>query len=207
MNNEDFYYYELMRCLRFLKSLHDFGIYYKTVGNIQKISEDDYYELVLRGLEHAAPIFGVEELGQDVCCGGHVVYHFSSPDILEYYRLCRLLEYQRGIEPKDNPYIVRADESFTNSCRNACSDFGACFNDDTHVREIQLEVCPECMVYEEELIEVVCEMLEFYHSELEKLRAEFLGKPLVWLPALPAHKQTKKIKPRKKAEKALKKVS
>jgi len=195
MNERQCSFYELTRCLRFLKFLYDTGIYEKAVGNIREISEDDYFELALRGLDNAAPVFEVEELGDDVCCGGHTVYHFSSPDIPEYYRLCRLYEYKHGILPFENPYVIRADKTFTELCGNMCSDFGAGFNDDIHVREILIEICPEYPVYEEELIELVHGMMEYYKTGLTRLRAELQKGPVVWLPELPPHRRVRKKKP------------
>ena len=208
MNERQYSYYELMSCLRLLKFLNDIGIYEKAVGNIQTIYEEDYYELALRGLDNVAPEFGIEELGDEVCCGGHTVYHFSDPAIPEYYRLCRLHEHKHHITPRENPYMIKADKAFDDCCRYTCSDFGAGFDDDVHVREILIETCPEYPFDEREIIEVVHSMLEYYRSELERLRSELLRGPAVWLPALPAHKkQIKTRQPRKKAEKPLKKAS
>lgn len=209
MNDRSYLYYELMHSLRFVKFLHDIGIYEESMKGIREISEDDYYELALRGLSSVAPVFEIEELDEDVCCGGHVVYHFSDPAIPEYYRLCRLYEHKYGIAPKENPYVKAADNYFVRQYDSCCySDFGAYYHDEVHVREICIEICPERPVEEWELIELVYDMLEYYRREAETLRAELLRGPVVWLPALPEHKrQTKAKKPRKKADKPLKKAS
>ena len=209
MNGKQQYmYYELMRCLRLLKFLNDIGIYEKAVGNIRTISEDDYYELALCGMEHVAPEFYAEELGEDVCCGGHIAYHFSDPAIPEFYRLCRLFEYKHGISPERNPYAAKADDAFTHYCMYTNSSFGVRYNDEVHVREIIIETCPEYLFEEIEVIELIYCMMEYYRSELETLQAELQSGHAIWLPALPAHKkQLKTRKPRKKAVKPLKKAS
>jgi len=209
MNEQRKYsYFGIIRCLRFVKFLYDIGIYDEAVGDIQEIGEDDYYELAIRGLENVAPIFGVEELGEDVCCGGHVIYHFSDPDIPEYYRLCRLYEHKHGIGPSDNPYVKKADDFYNDLCAHSYSDFYAGYNDDVHIRNICIETCPERPFDEKEVIELINYLLEYYRSEVETLRAELLTGPIVWLPALPEHKEAPKTKKtRKKADKPLKKAS
>ena len=199
--------FELIRCLRLVKFLYDIGIYDKAVGKISEIGEDDYYELALLGLEHVAPVFDLEELGDDVCCGGHALYSFSDPAIPEYYRLCRLYEYKHGIAPEENPYVKDADNHLSGCVQYVSSDFGLYYNDDVHIRDIRIEVCPERPVDERELIELVYATLEYYRCGVETLRAELLSGPVVWLPALPERiKQPKDVRTRKKAEKPLKKA-
>ena len=190
MNERQNVYYDLMRCLRLLKFLNDIGIYEKAVGDIQAIAENDYYELALRGLYNVAPEFDAEELGEEVCCGGHVAYHFSDPAIPEYYRLCRLYEQKRHITPEVNPYMIKADEAFFRCYSHTYSDFGAYFDDDVHVRELLIETCPEHQIDETEIIEVVHCMLEYYRGEVERLRSELQKGTAVWLPALPAYNKT-----------------
>ena len=206
MSWREYVYCELMRCLRLLKCLHSIGIYEKAVGNIKEISEDDYNDLAFRGMEHVAPIFEMEELSEDICCGGHTVYQFSDPAVPEFYRLCRLYEHRHGIEPGKNPYVVEADDLYSELYRSAPSYFGAGYNDEVHIRELWIETCPERPLDERDIIELVHEMLEFYRSKVETLRSELLRGPVVYLPALPEHKKQTK-KPRKKAAKPLKKVS
>ena len=209
MNEERKYvYYELTHCLRFLKFLNDIGIYENAVGNIERISVDDYYELALRGLEHVAPEFYAEELGEDFCCGGHTAYHFSGPAIAEFYRLCRLYEYKHGVAPDDNPHVRRADKALSSFYMQIGGNFGIGYNDDVHIRELIIEICPEHPYDEMEIIWLVRRTLEYYRNELETLQAELQNGPAVWLPALPPHKKQIKTKmPRKKAEKPLKKAS
>ena len=199
--------YQLINCLRLLKLLHSIGVYEKAVGSIQEITEDDYYELALLGLEHVAPVFDVEELGDEVCCGGHTVYHFSDPAIPEYYRLCRLYEHKHGIEALIDPYVIKADEMFRHFCNDAVSSFGACFNDEVHIRELLIEICPEQLADEMEIIEIIYNMLGFYRIEVERLRSELLSGPMVWLPALPPYVGRKaQKKPRGTADKQLMKA-
>jgi len=200
-------YFFLMQCLRLLKFLHDIGIYDETVGDIKKISGDDYPELVMLGLENVAPIFNMEELGEEHCCGGHIVYHFSDPALLEYYRLCRLYEFKHSITPEENPYVIKADDFFVSCLEYTKSEFGCDYDDIKHPRGIWIETCPERYAYEQELIGLVYDMMEFYQTEVEALRAELLKGPVVYLPALPGHiNQANTKKPCEEAGKQLKKA-
>jgi hypothetical protein len=200
-------YFFLMQCLRLLKKFHEIGIYEKAAGNIREIAEDNYYELALRGLEHVAPIYGIEELGEDVCCGGHVVHSFSDPAMPEYYRLCRLYEYKHSIAPNENPFVSKADEYFIECLNQTTGDFGSDFDDPEHPKALWIETCPERRACEFGLIDLVHGLMGFYRSEVESLRLELLRGPFVYLPALPEHKKPAKAKkPRKKAGVPLKKA-
>lgn len=202
-------YATLMYCLRLVKMFHDIGIYEKAAGDIQEISEDDYYELALRGLEYVAPVHSVEELGEDVCCGGHVMYHFSDPALLEYYRLCRLYEYKHAITPDENPYVKKADDYYIRCINHTDGDFGTNFDNQEHPREIWIETCPERYTCEYALIELVYGVLEFYRNEVKSLQAELMKGPMVWLPALPASQQkpARPKKPRAEKSSVLRKAS
>jgi hypothetical protein len=210
-DHRGYMHYWLIRCLHLLKFLFDIGKYDDCVSGIREICEDDYLELALRGLEHVAPVFHVEELGEDVCCGGHTMYYFSDPAIPEYYRLCRLYEHKHGVAPEENPYVKNADDALISYYYGISSDFGISYNDDIHVREICIETCPERPVDEWEIIELIHNTLEYYRSEVETLRAELLKGPVVWLPALPEHIGQAKAasrakKQRKKVDKTIKKA-
>jgi hypothetical protein len=191
----------LMYSLRMVKMFHDIGIYDKAAGNIKEIDEDDYYELVLNGLANVAQYYEAEELGEEHCCGGHVVHHFSGPVIPEYYRLCRLYEFKHSIAPEENPYVQRADDYYCWCLNNTHGDFASNFDNEGHPREIWAETCPEHNTCEYELIELVHDVLEFYRAEVQTLRAELRSGPTVWLPALPPHveepKQAKKTRSKK----------
>jgi len=180
-------YYELMRSLHLLKLFHDIGIYDKAVAGIRDISGDDYYELVLLGLEHVAPYFEREELGEEHCCGGHVVYHFSDLAMLEYYRLCRLYEFMHGIPPEKNPYVIDANNYYSRCYFSTYGDFATNYDDEEHPRGIWVETCPEQYISEHDVIELIHEVLEYYRKGLDRLSAELSEGPPVWLPALPPH--------------------
>jgi len=181
-------YYTLMQCLRLVLFFYDIGIYEEAVGDIKEITEDDYFELALRGISSVAPLYDMEELGEDHCCGGHVVHHFSDPAIPEYYRLCRLYEYKHSITPEENPYVVEADKHYILCLNNTNGEFATNFDDEKHPKEIWVETCPERYAYEHEIIELVHEVLAFFRAKVEDLRAELLRGPVIWLPALPPHK-------------------
>ncbi len=179
-------YYELVFGLQILKLFHDIGIYEKAAGNIRKIGEEDYMELFLIGIEHVAQIYDIEELGEEVCCGGHTVYHFSDPALLEYYRLCRLYEYRESVTPQENPYVIAADRYFVSRLNSTEGNFGAYYNDNVHIREICLEVCPEHPIDEYEFLVLVYDTMEYYRREVVALQSELARGPMVMLPALPA---------------------
>jgi len=201
-------YYNLIYCLQLLKMFHDIGIYEGAAGDIKEITGDDYYELILRGFESVAPAYEMEELGEEVCCGGHIRYHFSDPSLVEYYRLCRLYEFRQSISPEDNPYVIKADNYYVSCLENTSGAFGSDYDDERHPKEIWIETCPEREAYEHEIIELVHNVMEFYRSEVETLRAELLRRPVVWLPALPPHIGSKRRrKPSTKKGKALKKAA
>ena len=97
---------EMLCLLETLKYYHDIGIYDKIVRGVKEVREDDYYEFADRGLEFVAPYFDFEQvpMGNDhevladteteereeYCEHWHAVYRFSSPEMREYYLLCRL---------------------------------------------------------------------------------------------------------------------
>jgi len=175
-----------MQCLRLLKLLHGIGIYGRAVGGITEITGDDYYELALLGLEHVAPIYSAEDLGDEWCCGGHTVHRFSSPAMTEYYRLCRLYEHRHGTTPGENPHVARADDHYARCLHNARGSFGSSYEDEKHPRGIWIETCPEHYACELELIALVHSLMGFYSAGAEALRMELLRGPAVYLPALPA---------------------
>lgn len=186
-------YYFLIQCLRLVKLFHEIGIK-KTVGDIGEITEDDYLELALRGLEHVAPDYMQEELGDDVCCGGHVMHWFSDPAVPEYYRLCRLYEFKHSITPEENPYVTAADDFYVFCLNQTSGGFNSNYDDERHPRAIWIETCPERCDNEYEIIVLVHNVMEYYKATLETLRAELLRGPLVFLPALPEHKKQEKAK-------------
>ena len=81
----------------------------------------DLDEDVLSGAE-------MDELDVNTDYHFHDVYSFSSPDMKEYYRLCRLYEHREGIEPEQNPYVRAADEYYTAALRMTEGQFIAGFD-------------------------------------------------------------------------------
>jgi hypothetical protein len=200
-------YYELVYALRMVKFFYDIGVYEQAVGNIRSIGEGDYLELFLRGVEHVATIFDIEELGAEVCCGGHTLYHFSDPALLEYYRLCSLYEHKYSLTPEENPYHKKADDYFTRSCNNVSSHFWAGYDDDRHPREIRFETCPDYPFYENEFLVLVYDIMEYYRREVVTLQNELSRGPAVLLPALPAPKRRRRKRRRPELNKTLQKAS
>ena len=209
-------YWMILETLNLLRCFAEIGIYDAVVGDAEEISEGDYYEFELSGLENVAPIFSRLEVGSGSCSGGvdeddmddiddigdaddtyanlpcctgcaHPVYLLSSPEMREYYRLCRLYEHREGIEPKNNPYVKAADDYYTKEIQ-MCSEYcDADFDDNRHTRNLFIEMCPERSYEIREIIGLIHKMLEYYKNNVEELEREiYLGKP-AWLPALPAH--------------------
>ncbi len=181
--------YGLILGLRMLKFFHDIGIYEQTVGGMRSIECDDYALLFRDGAEYVAPIYDEEYLGEDVCCGGHIVYRFSDPAMPEYYRLCRLYEYSHSIIPEKNPYVKKADDWFSSCIRNTAGHFWAGYDDEKHPRMIMFEICPEHPFCEYEFLVLVYDMMEFYRREVITLKNELARCPPALLPALPPPKR------------------
>lgn len=196
MRQIDSYY--MIQSLRIVKFFYDIGQFDEALKFVTWIHDEDYGELFLNGIGSLAPMFEVEELGEEVCCGGHTLYHFSDPAMTEYYRLSRLYEYKHSIAHENNPYFIKADEHFIECCRYTNGNFGACYDNDDHPREIQIETCPERPLDELELLICIHDVMEFYRNEVIELHKELMRGPMVWLPALPAPKPEKKKRKRRK---------
>ena len=200
-------YEMILETLSLLKLYSDIGIYDAVVGTTERVNGDDYFEFEMTGLENIAPIFNMwqpgtqpdiyldeefiygDEDNEHLSDGGcdHMLYSFSSPEMREYYRLCRLYEHREGIEIERNPYVKEAEDCFWEYVGLTQGYFGAGFDDDRHTKDILVEVCPENTCYYREIIELIYDTLEFYTMKVKELEREIrLGKP-VWLPELPAH--------------------
>jgi hypothetical protein len=182
-----------MYSLRLLKLFHEIGIYKEAVGGIKEITDDDYYELALNGIACVSSYYEAEQLGEDVCCGGHVVHHFSDPAMVEYYRLCRLYEIKHSVTKATNPYVTKADRYYISCLEYARGNFGTDYNNEDDPKEIWIETCPESCLCEYEVVEFIHDMMEYYRNEVETLRTDLLTSPIVWLPALPPHVKAPRI--------------
>jgi hypothetical protein len=193
--------------LSLMKFFHDIGRYEDAFGEINEITEGDYGELIRLGMEHIAPIFDEDEIidGEDgkPVFGSqlddaarealeddhwHELQTFSSPDMLEYYRLCRLYEYKYGIEPRDNKYVIAADIHYCYRLRCVSGSFVAAFDSDRHTTKLWFEFCPEDSYYNIDLIRCIHETLQFYSEHLNEIRRDLMDGPLVYLPMLSAPK-------------------
>ncbi|MDR3278145.1 MAG: hypothetical protein LBT12_05170 [Oscillospiraceae bacterium] len=193
---------EYITILEILKKFHELGIYGKVTRGMTELSEGDVCELVELGMDNAAPIAQRSEVpmgGDDEpvtgeededaeCDHYHQVFHFSSPAMKEYYRLCRLYEYREKIEPEDNPFVKEADDHYCARLRATDGQFLAGFDSDYHTTELQIETCPEWYYNSVEIIIMIHDTLAFYTENLEQLARELRRGPLVFLPALPAWK-------------------
>lgn len=197
-------FYTLMDLLKLVIFFHDIGIYHKVCAGMKEITEDHYYELMELGLEHIAPIFERDQIaeGED----GNTVYAsevdyeemdeshwhelrlFSSPDMLEYYRLCRLYELQRGIKPENNPYVKSASSNYSMCLNYISGNYFAAFDSEIHTSRLWIEYCPEDYGPQIDLIYCIYDVLSFYSENLNDLRRELLKGPFVFLPGLPAPK-------------------
>jgi len=113
---------------------------------------------------------------------------YSSPEMREYYRLCRLYEHRCGISPKDNPYVTSADKHFSSCFLYIDGHFAAFFDDDKYTTKLCIEICPEEYGAGTELIYGIHETLAYYGEHLNELRRELMRGPFVFLPQLPAPK-------------------
>lgn len=186
-------YYVLLELLSLLKFLYSIGQYEDICRYISEISEDDYFELTLLGLEAVAPFFDRAEIGncEDFEDGEdighfHDLYFLSSPEMKEYYRLCRIYEYKHGIEPEDNEFVKSADNHYSWCMSRTEGQFYPFFDDDIHTTALKIEICPDYYSPQPDLIYAVHETLEFYKDNLNKLRRELLQGELTFLLMLPA---------------------
>jgi len=196
--NEDFSY--LVDTIDLLKLFYDIGIYDDVTRQIIDVNGDDFYELQLIGLDCVAPInyyYSVEEFRREYpnssfadtdAYDDNNIQLFSSPEMLEYYRLCRLYEYREGIEPENNPYVIAADKFFKDIFRYTRTYFGADFDDNRYTRMLFIETCPECEYDMVEIIELIHDMLTYYTEQLPNLATDIRLGRFTFLPELPAHK-------------------
>jgi len=202
-------YESLMYVLRTLKLFHDMGLYAAVTAGMQTVRDDDIYELAELGVEHVAPIFQSEEVPmddsevpmtdaafaqaveEDQYYEGHyhTIYRFSSPEMKEYYRLCRLYEHREGLESKDNPFVREADKHYTKWARSVAGNLWIGFDSDIHTTELVIETCPEDGYDQIDLILAIHKTLQFYMDNLNRLKREIDRNPFIFLLALPAPKE------------------
>jgi hypothetical protein len=128
----------------------------------------------------------IEEHGDIYECDHfHTAYSFSSPEMREYYRLCRLYEHREGIEPKDNPYVKKADDHYISVLRRTGGQFGAGFDSEIHITALYIETCPEWQYDVMEIIRAVRKTLDYYPEHLAELQRDMARAPFVFLPELP----------------------
>ena len=195
-------YETLLDILRLVKFFHSIGVYESVCYGMYELTENDYYELIQLGLENVAPIYTEEQIGmtdnEEPAAMGeeteyfdehyHTLQTFSSTEMQEYYRLCRIFEYSHGIEPEDNTFVKAAENHYINCLRLVEGYFGADFDDDRRTTKLIIETCPENWWSEIDLMHCLHDTLEFYRENLGKLRLEILKGPAVFLAQLPAPK-------------------
>lgn len=199
-------FYELMEALHLLKFFHEIGIYEKVAAGVREIEDEDYYEFLQSGWEQIAPDFDmhyiyltengdwvtedeIEQMNEnDYSDYPNTVYHFSSPQMREYYRLCRLYEHRHSIGPEANPFVKKAARHIDDCVNQVHGCFGVSFDDDRYARELLIEFTPEDSYVTPDLILAIHETLEYYREHVNALRLEMLKWPPVFLPALPAAK-------------------
>jgi MoaA/NifB/PqqE/SkfB family radical SAM enzyme len=172
----------LIHVLRALKLFHDIGIYSVVTSGMQSVNIDDFYELADLGIECVAPLFQREDVAMDAeetpitdeelaqaveedqYCDGHchIVYRFSSPEMMEYYRLCRLYEHREGLEPKDNPFVKEADRHFSGWAMSVSGYLWIGFDSDIHTTQLVTESCTDQDYDRMDLITAIHKTLQFY---------------------------------------------
>ncbi|MDR0863032.1 MAG: hypothetical protein LBN30_09720 [Oscillospiraceae bacterium] len=196
-------YYALVEMLQLIRVIHDNGAL-DALRGISEVSEDDFLEIALTALENAAPICTMEEIPMTAdeepvpdyepgdtyidCEHWHTKCSFTSPEMLEYYRLCRLFEYREGIEPEDNIYVTEAEAHYVNCLRRAQGHYCAGYDDDRHTTRLVFESCPD---YDYSLPDIVWEVrdtLAYYAENVNTLARDIALGRFVYLPALPAYK-------------------
>ena len=196
---------QLIEILWMLKTYHDAGIYDVVVRGTETITEDDYYEFSDLGLENAAPLTTRKEFIYDnesdewIAMRNldnfdgyeeeypHNFYTYSSPEMREYCRLCRLYEYREGIPPEQNPYHRRAHTHAAMYMRRV-GNVWIGFTDDDSGNEMYVETSSEMGYDAAEVVNCIHHVMAYYRENLNALRLELLRGPWVFLPALPAAK-------------------
>lgn len=100
--------------------------------------------------------------------------YFSHPDIMEYYRLCRVYGKRFKVKLRDNPYMKRAADYVRRKLDQGC--YSCDYRLQTKLNHkwasgIVFRMWPE-FYYHFELLVLIARIFDFYTSELQKLKAE-----------------------------------
>lgn len=193
----------LINMLHILKACHQAGCYEQVVRTAETMDEGDYLELEMLALEHVAPIYDEDELfydfENDTWISGddlprteetnidyespHRMHYFSSPEMLEYYRLCRVYEWREGIPPESNRYVHSAEAFLRrNFYRNNTVWYG--LDEGDHPGHFYTEATSDYGYDTAVLVEDLSDMLMYYKDKLPALKLELAKKP-AFLPMLP----------------------
>ena len=198
-------YCQILDVLRLLKTYHEAGIYGEIVRTSETICEDDYYEFYDLGLEHAAPIVrqddwyydgrtdawrsydDIEDFDENEWDYPNRLFWYSSPDMQEFYRLCRQYEAREGISPAENPFLAQVIRQVYRLMRTVSQVWIGFYNEE-YSAEILVEISPETGCDAAEIVDCIHKSLAYYSEHLNALRLELAKGPTVVLPALPSWK-------------------
>lgn len=169
------------------KLLYDFKILDNALSQGFTEMTDDWFYNMYELMELCADFFAVDyDEDYDV-----TKWYFSNECMVEYYRLCRVYGSAHGMKLKDNPFMQKAERFVENVMDLLTEGFG--WNLQTkigHERASGLLFYFDCYFHGEyELMEALLEMREWYSNAVIKLRKTLLEERIIWLTALPAHRE------------------
>lgn len=154
------------------KLFHDHGILDQYLPNAPMVDPDNYWVAIMEAFCAVA-----DEVWSDFLEGWEMEKHyFSSYDMNEYYRLCRVYSCRHHISLADNPFMVKARE-YVRDCLQ-CSGYFDCWL----LTKINHEWASGIVVVEQcsyngtdhylEFISALLDIFGFYTSELQALKDE-----------------------------------
>jgi hypothetical protein len=153
-----------------IKLFHDYGRGDK-LRNDYLLDNDYFWELQYEAMENVTDCTFWRTKEYD---NTHRFYYYDTA-MTEFYRLCREYDSLRGIVKRNNPYFTRAEATVYDALHNVYDSLGYTLHTKTnHPWSCRLIVEFDGDYFDEyrRLLESLLHIFDFYHKEVEVLRAK-----------------------------------
>lgn len=139
----------------------------------RNVDEDAWWSMVYEAMEAVGTLVSVKNEDYET------QYYLSSPEMMEYYRLCRTYCEGYCVSLKENPFMKKAEEQVNSMLRGLCGNYGW-----TLLTRINHQWASGIVFAHDdyfdayaymELIEAFLEIFHFYQTELEALKDAVSG--------------------------------